>query len=324
MLAAQRRYQPVYQRIGAWLHQSFRATGWPVTFIQCLTNDGLWLQPTDYPLQPTYTGGGGKLVHTGYHLLDQIPWLMRHCQIPGDDSSPVRRIASAHVCATMFRPVDSAALRGDASARDLALAQLAEINAGLQVTFQDADGRAMCILQVGALHEGLSLNPQPPHADLAGRARAANAGRTKQDVLTIYQGPIGSIFLRRIAKLDGPGARLGQRDHLELVCASHPQLLPDSPPLQRFDLAYEHCDSEPTLEFLRALGDRDAEVASPVSDHAVAIKLLSAAYESAIARQGVTITFEPSEWRLPPGSGAYLSAAPFDRLRKSALVVSGV
>ena len=310
MIAAQRRYQPAYRHIASWLHQVYRASGWPVTFIQCLTNDGLWHRAEDYTRQPTYAAGAGKLLHTGYHLLDQLPWLMRHCQHADDPSAPVRRIASAQLFASTFHPIDAAAVtRIPPEGRDRALEGLGEINASLQIAFRDRHNHVLCIAQIAAMHEGLSLHQQPFHADLVQRARTANAGRTKQDVLTIYQGPVAAVWMRRIAKLgEHPGHVLGGRDHLELLCGANPLLQPGLPAVKRLELAYEGCDSAPTLEFLRALRPGgSAVVASPASDHLIAVRLLAAAYESAASHAPVDVIFEPAEWTLPPAAEQYVT-----------------
>jgi predicted dehydrogenase len=321
MIAAQRRYQPSSRHIASWLNQVYRASGWPVTFIQCLTNDGLWHRTDDYARQPTYADGAGKLLHTGYHLLDQLPWLMRHCQDRDDPTAPVRRIVSAQLFATTFHPIDAAAvMRAPSHGRDRTLEGLGEINASLQVTFRDAHDHVLCIMQIAAMHEGLSLHQQPFHSDPAERARTANAGRTKQDVLTIYQGPIAAVWMRRIAKLgEHPGYVLGGRDHLELLCGANPLLQPGLPAVKRLDLAYEGCDSAATMEFLRALRPgASTAVASPARDHVIAVKLLAAAYESAVSRAPVDITFECGEWDLPPAAEQYvMENAIAESLRES-------
>ena len=312
MIAAQRRYQPPYRTVASWLHQVYRASGWPVTFIQCLTNDGLWHRADDYARQPTYAEGAGKLLHTGYHLLDQLPWLMRHCQGANDPTAPVRQIASAQLLAHTFHPIDAAAIAGrPVEGRDHTLEGLGEINAGLQVAFRDRHGHVLCIIQIAAMHEGLSLHQQPYHEDPAQRARTANAGRTKQDVLTIYQGPIAAVWMRRIAKLgEHPGHVLGGRDHLELLCGANPRLQPGLPAVKRLELAYEACDSAPTLEFFQALRPGASQVvASPARDHMIAVRLLAAAYESAMSRAPVDVVFEPAEWELPPAAEQYVTQA---------------
>ncbi len=312
MLATQRRYQPVYRHIARWLHQSYRATGYPVTYIQCLTNDGLWHQGEDYCLQPSYRQGGGKLIHTGYHVLDLLPWLMRHCQLPDETSAAVRRIASAQVFTTTFCPPDSLGVEPCPASPDLEprLQGLGEINAGVQVSFRDQRGRVIGIVQIAALHEGFSMNPRLQSPDAGHRARAANKGRTKQDVLSIYQGPVGALWLRRIAKLrNSDGSKLGERNHTEVVSARRPSGDGTQPILDRIEFEYDPSDSAPTAEFLAAVtsGGTHPEVSSPVIDHSVAVKLLSSAYRSASTQQPVEVDFTPAEWSLPPGAAAYLA-----------------
>ena len=265
-------------------------------------------------MQPSYRHGGGKLIHTGYHVLDLLPWLMRHCQRPDEITAPVRRIASAQVWANTFCPPDALALERGPTSPDLArrLQGLGEINAGVQVSFRDQDNRVISIVQIAALHEGLSLNAHPASPDPGHRAQAANQGRTKQDVLSIYQGPVAGLWLRRIAKLrDSDGAKLGERNHTEIVSASRADRNGAVPILDRLELDYEPSDSAPTAEFLAALtagGRGSPETCSPVEDHSVAVKLLASAYRSASTGLPVAVDFTPKEWSIPPGAFSYLDA----------------
>jgi predicted dehydrogenase len=306
MLAAQRRYQNIYREIAALVRQEYLRSGYGPTFVQCLTNDGLWHTPGDYAVQSTYRDGAGKLVHTGYHVLDIVPWIIRHGQATERPGAAVARIRSATVFATTFTPSDAAnaaSPRPGFSGDGFADANgLGEVNAALQVALRDGDGRTVCIIQLGMLHEGLSRNPLSHDGTVTERRERAERGRTKQDVLTIYQGPTGAIFLRRFAKLTGSeGTRLGDRDHLELVHCRN-ALAPAAPALiDRRELTYRADDHAPTAEFLLALDDPTRDVISPVRDHGIAVRLLAAAYESMGAGESVRVEFDAEEWAQPPG-----------------------
>lgn len=88
--------------------------------------------------------------------------------------------------------------------------------------------------------------------------------------------------------------------------------------VRQLRLEYQPCDSEPTLDFLRALRERSRQVASPISDHAIGIKLLAAAYESGIAGRTIDVRFGAHEWALPPAAETYLARASFEEIMTSA------
>jgi predicted dehydrogenase len=306
MLAAQRRYQGIYREIAALVRQEYLRSGYGPTFVQCLTNDGLWHTPADYEIQPTYQNGAGKLVHTGYHVLDIVPWIIRHAQGPERPGAAVARIRTAAVFASGFSPADAAGAwapeRVEDSARRRFPPGLGEVNAALQIVLRDEAGSPVCLVQLGMLHEGLSLNPLTGAGTAADRRREAEAGRTKQDVLSIYQGPAAAIFLRRFAKLTrSEGTGLGDRDHLELVHGRNARAPDSAALLERRALTYRADDHAPTAEFLRALDEPSLPLISPVSDHGIAVKLLAAAYVSMETAEAVKVTFEPEEWGMPPG-----------------------
>ncbi len=274
--------------------------------MQCLTNDGLWHTPADYGVQSTYRNGAGKLVHTGYHVLDIVPWIIRHGQAAERPGAAVARIRSATVFATGFMPADAVGARArppDEPVDELVdSGGFGEVNAALQVALRDDDHRTVCIVQLGMLHEGLSRNPLLGGGTVGDRRRRAEEGRTKQDVLTIYTGPTGAIFLRRFAKLTGSsGTRLGDRDHLELVHCRNAIAAGAPALIDRRELTYRADDHAPTAEFLLALDDPSRDVISPVRDHGIAVRLLAAAYESMRAGESVRVDFDAEAWRLPPG-----------------------
>lgn len=317
MVGTQRRYHSLYRRIGRHLHNVHAKTGHGVTFVQSLTNDGLWSDRDAYSpggfYDPAATGGG-KLINTGYHLLDTVPWLLRHCQEASPRPSDVARIRCADVFAQFFGPEDAVGLVSNGGPRPRGgpgKFPMNEINACLQVAFRDEEDRTVCLWQLGALHEGISARRSP--ATRVDQEDPAGAGRTKQDVLTLYQGPVAAVWMRRIAKLlPGEGARLGESGHAELLCAQNAHMTGADGALEQVVGPYVDTDTAPTEEFLAALlglTSRD-EVASPVADQAIAVRILAAAYESAVTQSAVRVHFDGLEWALPPGASTYLEVAP--------------
>src|SRR5581483_9623372 len=118
--------------------------------------------------------------------------------------------------------------------------------------------------------------------------RPDQANRTKQEFLTLTQGPIAAFWMQRIAKLTpGLGREFGGDQHLELRIGKNPRLVGGGLPLEDVPTVYEERDSAPAEEFLGALVKMQADpehiptVCSPVADHGIGIKLLSGIYESA-------------------------------------------
>ena len=289
MVGTQRRYHPLYRRIGRHLYDVHAKTGHGVTFVQSLTNDGLWNDREAYATGGFYdpaTTGGGKLINTGYHLLDTVPWLLRHCQQPDGRASDVARIRYADVFAQFFTPDDTVGLvhNGGPGLNGGRPAPMNEINACLQVAFRDADDRTICLWQLGALHEGISAR-RSPSARVGEGEDPAGAGRTKQDVLTLYQGPVAAVWMRRIAKLlptDGVG--LGESGHAELICAQNAHLTGADGALEQVVGPYVDTDTAPTEEFLAALlgVTRPTRWRHRLATRRSRFAILAAAYESAV------------------------------------------
>lgn len=291
MLATQRRYQPTYHEIARRI--TLYRKLYPVTFVQCLTNDGFWLDPANLANARAFDperSGGGKLVHTGYHILDIIPWLLRHGNADIDNAT---------VFTSTFRPHDAASLQQQRSTAPAMPEDRAEINIAVQVAFKN-QRHVRCMAQLGMLHEGLStkrlLDPTLKDWELAG------SGRTKQEILTIYQGPIAAVWMVRIAKLNDAGKRPGGASHQNLWFGAN-RARTEAEPFEQSNLPYQECDTAPTREFLEALQQptpSQVKVRSPVADHYIGIRLLSAAYEAAALGKPVSISFRAEDWSAPP------------------------
>lgn len=300
MVVAQRRYQESYRDIAKRVSQTFQQTGYGITFLHCLTNDGLWHFPEDYESAVSYhpkKSGGGKLTHTGYHILDTTTWLMRFAM---NESC----IKSAEVYATGFFPNDS--LASIQYPKHHRLKEHAEVNAALQISFKNERGDAVCILQCGLLHEGLSHRTNEKPTDEKERIQTAFKGRTKQDFLGLYQGPVGGIFHNRIAKLGNANStEVGGQDHTHVIYTANPHYT-SFPAVMEKEYSYDPQDSAPTIEFLTKISGPDEEQpsVSPLHDHAIAIQLLSASYQSLATKTPVVVTFNQNEWIASPAMEA--------------------
>jgi predicted dehydrogenase len=274
MVATQRRYQPHYNLIQEEIKRVYNNADQRVTFIQCITSDGWWDEPTRRGYNPRESGGC-KMSHTGYHLFDIIPWLLRA-------SNP--DIDKAEISVRFQRRKELHPTECESNA---------EINAGIQIAFFKND-EPDCLVQISMLHEGFSKN-------------FGVEGRTKHEEMTIHQGPIFAVWLRRLAKLlDNPNEseddyKVGDRNNNELFFAVnksengklknyHPGENLEVVPLSNVfydasQIGYLDCDEEPSKEYLKVLLQKPSytsETQSSAQDHWQGVKLLSAAYLSGI------------------------------------------
>ncbi|HZT42570.1 MAG TPA: Gfo/Idh/MocA family oxidoreductase [Chthonomonadaceae bacterium] len=319
LVGTQKRYQVVYRDLGRIIRRVYNQTGCPVTNVVCCTGDGWWLLPEEYG-QYSYRRGG-KLIHTGYHYLDIVPWLIRHAVPDTDD-----RITHAWVVASVLRPSDATITYGNTAARKLfdrstnSAANydgLGDINSNLLVKLCDSKNRQRASILYSLLHEGFSRRLRDD--------KDTGGGRNKIDYLAVTQGPVLWAELRRIAKMGREGDNLGGPAHQELTVLCNEQLTPlgdqatltvKSYPLyassnESVSASCEN-DEAPTIDFLKQV---DAKLKgtsvrppslSPIEDHEIAVRLLSAAYESAAESDradGKPIATEVrfQSWDTPPG-----------------------
>lgn len=317
LLGAQKRYQVVYRNLGAIIRTVHEKTRCPVTNVVCCTGDGWWLLPDEYDRKFHSYQSGGKLIHTGYHFLDIVPWLMRHASL-----DPPHPISHAWVIASVFRPADSYAAYG-AEATKLIFGEsknlkdggdLGDINANLMVRLCDKQNRQRASILFSLLHEGFSRRSSV--------GEEAVLGRTKTDYLALTQGPMLWAELRRIAKVGREGDKLGGPAHQELTVLCNDLLIPlgkqetvmdvkNQPLYAANSGAVSSCcenDEAPTIDFLKQVAMPGQESISPVEDHVIGVRLLAAAYESAApggSADGqpmpVRVDFGDKDWNRPPG-----------------------
>lgn len=289
-LATQRRYQKLTREILSKVNSVYEETGVPITVLQALTNDGYWLSRKGYLECRSYApevSCGGKLVHTGYHVIDILAVLLR----------TDRQIDNATIQVSTFNPSDAIAML-DSPPVTAEEEELSEINVVAQISFRQGK-RMRCQTQLALLHEGLSRQAWPIDGSPQDMMTTAGAGRTKQDLLTFYQGTLRTMMARRFAKIPGKSSKaLGGRDHLEVIWADNPAVLTGRSPLTRKNWVYDECDEEPCRDFLKSiLLGQNCEL-SPVQDHAASIKLFSHILK-ACSTGTEQVSFSKTEW-LPP------------------------
>jgi hypothetical protein len=294
------------------IKEVFARTNCPITSIQTFHSDGQWRMPTEIIEQDyhPYNQGYGKCSHSGYHTIDIIPWLMEETN-KGD-----KKIDNVDVLSSFMRPNDFISQLNMADYRKLfnnfdeynhyeedkfiRLAEdFGEIDAFCNLTFKKGK-RVICLGNVALAHNGLS---QRNWVTAAGRDLYKGNGRIRQETYFIEQGPFQSISLisYQSQEVNPENTRnlydVGGEYHLDIHIFRNSKMFPDWNTYDKYsveDLLGRNMEgrSRGHQEDARRLGILDfiksvREHVPSSSDfirHEKGTKLLSAIYQSAIAR----------------------------------------
>ena len=296
MIATQKRYSDIYNRIAQEVMTAQKLCKYDINSIQAFTSDGYFRNIIDCNF-PAY---GSKIKNTGYHILDIVPWIIRHTN-PAIDTAIIQTSPLNYDRLAKIRNIPSTGI------------SQSEAYASMQITFLDGLN-SRCIFQFHAQHEGFSMKGRKKGREYSGPLeksdiKKAYEGRTKEEEMRISLGPYLRIYYRRVAKIyDKDGVNLGENNHLFYeISKSYPGVIPGDE-YKYENIFYTDPESMPTEEFLLTLNKSKPsieKVRSPVSDHIVSIKLFAGVYESmAKAYNGnyepVYVKFKPKEWGSPP------------------------
>lgn len=78
LVQTQRRAHPGYELIRDYLREFLATFGVPVTYLDIYHGDGMWNMPGEFWSRENhpYRYGYGKIMHSGYHFLDLMTWLL--------------------------------------------------------------------------------------------------------------------------------------------------------------------------------------------------------------------------------------------------------
>lgn len=331
MVAAQKRYSGVFQAIAKLFKEPdlLRISGKsvPITAVTAYTNDGVWAFTVECeekykryqwfyrdengdlkvrsPRDPK-ADSGGKVTHTVYHLLDIIPWLMR--------KSGVRLIDHAVVFAMFERPADIIAklpLKRNTGGRIERLSsqrnmygkvkidgedingyediECNEVNAMINILFRDRNGHIMCPVMIDSKHLGYARLLKD------GTVLHGQENRLKGDLMMIECGPYAIRYERQYLGVStGNEKDFGGSDHHDLKVMKPGNAVHDlSCKIKKED------DGLSARDFIKALKTDEPHTYKSTSlarDHSVAMKLMSAVYDSAITGSSVMVSFKAQEW----------------------------
>ncbi len=296
---AQRRYHPAFLEMKEFIKEIFQKTNCPVTSVTAMHSDGQWRLPEELFSQDYhgYNEGVGKISHSGYHLIDSVPWLLEAAQ------SEDKRIDNADILSEFVRPNDILAQLSDndikkifpqynpkLSREDLLekMKGFGEVDAHVNVSLLSKSNKITNI-HYTFLHNSFSArdwletNEDP----------LVNKGRLKQESMYLYIGPYAAIHYHcyRASKRESfQHYETGGLFHTEAFYFINPELINSTEPHIK-KVSYKTPNPPQTLqetsrvvclrEFLDAVRDfdiKDSKLASSFEDHSATIKLLSAIY----------------------------------------------
>lgn len=308
-ICAHRRFHPGIREVLKLVAETSGQTGCPVTSIHCHHSDGQWRFPMEMLTQEhhSYHHGHGKASHSGHHFLD-CAWLFWRAgaAAAGVAADGLRVVSSmipaeSHVAQLPRNTyerlfgVDYAAvctLPDDELRRRLR--SCGELDVSGIATFMQ-DGLPLCNATFDLQHTGFSRRAwATPPADLY-----KGNGRVKHEHQRVHIGPFRAIHVHSYQAVDQhdrqDAADLlpGGRNHYEITVFTNTEMLGGAAAVERWQLSglaalgderlhIEQIKEGVVEEFLGVCTGRlpAAALASPLLDHAVPTRLLSALYES--------------------------------------------
>ena len=199
---AQRRYHPAFLEMRRNIQNVYNKTNCPVTSITALHSDGQWRFPYEL-LNESYHGfneGVGKVSHSGYHLLDIVPWLIKVAERKDQKINKVR------IFANFVRPKDIVQQLPEKDIERIFGQHLKEKHTPLNKRKLLLDlnnyGEVDAYTNISFMHDNnkiTDVNFTFLHSGFTGRTWVdtkddpfINRGRLKQEVIVLYQGPFFS------------------------------------------------------------------------------------------------------------------------------------
>lgn len=306
----QRRFHAGFMHVEALVRTIADKTGCPPTSIVSTHCDGQWRLPAEFIdiEYHGYTGGYGKLTHSGYHICDLVYRLVRAGAVRGkwpDCATVYARLVPPtsylqqvtqedHL--SLFGPAYHDYARHSADAVATFSERAGEMDAAIMVSFEK-DGHTLCTASITLLHNSYSNRSSlRPAADLWRKN-----GRVKHQYHSVQQGPFQNVQVHAFRVAD-PGVHnpverfaFGGVDHFDMHVFRNPLVTPDGQTYRQQSIQelLNSGDGVAPLslgtdarmravrEFIEFVtGSRERQPLSNVDDHEVPVKIMSAAYLS--------------------------------------------
>ena len=308
-VCAHRRFHPGIREVLRLVADTSGRTGCPVTSIHCHHSDGQWRFPQEMLTQEhhSYHHGHGKASHSGHHFLD-CAWLFWRAgaEAAGIAADGLRVVSSmipaeSHVAQLSRATYERLFGAGYAEVCPLPddelrqrLGGCGELDVSGIATFMQ-NGLPLCNATFDLQHTGFSRRAwATPPADLY-----KGNGRVKHEHQRLHIGPFRAIHVHSYQAVDQHDRQdasdllPGGRNHYEITVFTNTEMIGGAAAVERWNLGdlaplgderlhIEQIKDGVVDEFLGVCTGRlpTAALASPLLDHAVPTRLLSALYES--------------------------------------------
>jgi predicted dehydrogenase len=307
---AQRRFHPVYKKVGEYIREVFKETNCPITFQSSFHCDGQWRFPEEIVNQDyhPYNQGYGKISHSGYHSIDVLATFLK------ETDNGNKKIDSMEVFAQATRPVDflsqftvgdyrkffnedEAELRPQEVYEKL-MQGYGEIDVVSTLAFKQND-KTITLASLNLLHNGFSQRDWPHAHD---RDLYKGNGRIRQETHVIEQGPFQSIFINSyqskeiMKETSGSDYDIGGERHLDILVFRNNKLISRWKPFEEYSVndimpetleGYSRGHQEEArrvciLEFLRDIrdGTNIEHQTSNILDHEKTVRIFTSIYKS--------------------------------------------
>ncbi|MDB5181400.1 MAG: sle [Candidatus Saccharibacteria bacterium] len=308
-ILAQRRHHIGFQKVLSLIEEISSDYGVGVTAFQSLHSDGQWRPPLEMISQDYhgYNRGYGKGMHSGYHGIDIVNYLVEESW-RGNDLTPavhadfvypddyLAAFPSGAQYKILGTPVDDAQQRhihDELSGKNKL--QYGEMSVNLSLGYKNKDGLKISAGTVSLMHDGVS---QRHWASADGKELYKN-GRVRHESHYFVSGPLQAIKViayESDEKNQSDGVGVGETYNFDIHVFRNHGVMKDSPAYQliRIDELYEDI-GEPLMDPLKNSRSRGIEDffmcvetgrSSTLSDymsHSSTMKLMADMYRSAYA-----------------------------------------
>jgi hypothetical protein len=310
----QRRYETGFKKVFELIEEVAKKFNAPVTSIQAMHSDGVWIFPDEIIEQKThpYSEGYGKCSHSGYHIFDIIWRFYLSGLVAGKAPD------SAEVFTSFINP---GGLLKQFSLEDYQQYFGEEIKnhqnhheSDLFDIFEDygendafsvvrflKDNHAMCNVSINLLHNGFSRRSwMLPNKDLY-----KGNGRVKHQYYHIQQGPFQCIQIHNYQANDNQDVstikdyELGGNNHFDIYVFRNSRMFgPDEQPLKVINIkALDRGEFEDSrlyheiakngviiefIEYITGLKTDKKLLKSNITTHEMGVKIMSSIYKSEI------------------------------------------